>query len=156
MRFCLPPRSKGTVWVIHSVGHDNMALGGVRSALSGLSDLRKEKAEEKENLWWVSRGQDGVTRSWDALWGSGWWVEELGGRRGHSSRHITTPTTDTHWPDLHANQGKLWPCTCVCMHMCTCMSVCLCVWGVGSSCSLFTFPNTCLNLSPGRWWWVPN
>ncbi|KAK8384509.1 hypothetical protein O3P69_009360 [Scylla paramamosain] len=28
-----------------------MALGGVRSALSGLSDLRKEKAEEKENLW---------------------------------------------------------------------------------------------------------
>ncbi|KAG0719558.1 Cytoplasmic dynein 1 light intermediate chain 2 [Chionoecetes opilio] len=28
-----------------------MALGGVRSALSGLSDLRKDKAEEKENLW---------------------------------------------------------------------------------------------------------
>ncbi|XP_050689112.1 cytoplasmic dynein 1 light intermediate chain 2-like isoform X3 [Eriocheir sinensis] len=28
-----------------------MALGGARSALSGLSDLRKEKAEEKENLW---------------------------------------------------------------------------------------------------------
>ena len=32
-------------------GHDNMALSGERSALSGLSDLRKEKAEEKENLW---------------------------------------------------------------------------------------------------------
>ncbi|XP_042224102.1 cytoplasmic dynein 1 light intermediate chain 2-like isoform X2 [Homarus americanus] len=28
-----------------------MALNGERSALSGLSDLRKEKAEEKENLW---------------------------------------------------------------------------------------------------------
>ncbi|XP_076042087.1 dynein light intermediate chain isoform X2 [Oratosquilla oratoria] len=32
-------------------GHDNMALNGERSALSGLSDLRKEKAGEKENLW---------------------------------------------------------------------------------------------------------
>ncbi|KAK4302662.1 hypothetical protein Pmani_025263 [Petrolisthes manimaculis] len=28
-----------------------MAFSGERSALSGLSDLRKEKAEEKENLW---------------------------------------------------------------------------------------------------------
>lgn len=37
-----------------SFGHDNMAFSGERSALSGLSDLRKEKAEEKENLWWVA------------------------------------------------------------------------------------------------------
>ena len=51
MVFCLCMRSKGAASSVYSVGHDNMALGGVRSALSGLSDLRKEKAEEKENLW---------------------------------------------------------------------------------------------------------